>query len=241
MITKKKNFLTLFNRPGFGLTDRPLRTHEIWSKFIFPKKSDLPLPTNPLHETFAQESLPQDILDSIDKNSEWINPYSLEFGDILAIKLLEYLFGEDKNQWGNVILLGHSLGGSCAAQCAFRSSEIFHALVLIDAALFAAIPGGVFSSWMFSNVGRLIIRHIIPRTTPGSMAFVSMENSLNEEQISMYRRIFRVPDWDESLFEFGKFQVQYVLPASEILPHIQVPSKKIYIFNILIYLFLFPK
>lgn len=159
----------------------------------------------------------------MDNENEWINPYSVEFGDVLASKLLEHLFGNDRDQWGKIVMVGHSLGGSVATQCVVRTPELYDALVLVDAALYATIPGGELSSWIYSFTGKMIVRHIVPRTTPGSMAFVSMENSLNEEQISLYRRIFRLPDWDESLFEFGKFQLQYVLPATELLSHVKIP------------------
>ena len=188
---------------------------------MFPKQAGKVLPTHPANAKFARKTL--EASPPVDSADEWISPYSFEFGAILCRMLMEHLLGAERELWGRVIMVGHSLGGIVASHTIVQYPDIADALVLLDAALFVTVPTGFLPSLFFSIIGKLIVRYIIPRTTPGEMAFISMD-CLSGEQIEMYRRIFKCEGWEESLIEFGKYNFQCAVPSIQLIDNIQIPS-----------------
>ena len=182
-------------RPGFGMTSTSSPTHENWKSFVFPKLGEDSLPTNPLNKKLS----PCEVSDGY----EWLSPYSDEFATYQCMSLLDHLLGENRKEWGSMILIGHSLGGVIATETLIRYPNVFDALILVGASILSSKPHGTFGKYFFSLIGDLALS-IVPYFTPYKGAyFVDMDTCLSDESKYLYRRMFNRNDWKNGLKEMA--------------------------------------
>jgi len=190
--------LIAFDRPGFGLTSKLNRNEENWKNFYFP-------PTT-LSET-ATNSAKKFKFEPNEEGHVWVNPYSKEFSGILCKKVLEHILGPDRKTWGKIILIGHSLGGLVSAETVLRYPDLCDGLVLIDPAIYTEFQVNKVYKLLYKFVGKHMMNYLISGYVPSEDAYLSMKDTLSQEQIALHQRFLKSKNWEEGLFDFWDFAI----------------------------------
>jgi len=221
-----------FDRPGFGLSSRPVEGDEVWSNCSLEGLARCAFKGCYQHEhTYVDEEI-----DSPDFNnnsqrtnsnpfSSWVNPYSDLYSAHIIMRLLHHIFdhnnkaedehsslskskgirrhGRTRAQKRNILLVGHSLGGRIALNTFNLFQQSFRGLVLVNAALFSSTAAiPGYCPNLFKQVGSRIYQ-MLPRMIPSRLAYFDFANALNKHQRQNYQHIFDCENWQKALQLWG--------------------------------------
>lgn len=132
-----------------------------------------------------------------------VNPYSSEAQELILREFIS-VFANGRD----VVLVGHSAGGTIAAQFALDNPELVHKLVLESPAILNGTPGAGLA-WL-TYVPQ--INHLGPRLV-SSIASSGMQilydsyhdrKLLTEETIAAYRLPLKIKNWEFAFWEFSR-------------------------------------
>jgi pimeloyl-ACP methyl ester carboxylesterase len=103
-----------------------------------------------------------------------------------------------------VVLVGHSAGGSLAAQAALRQPERVSALILVDPALYTggspAFVSALINTPQGERVWRLVVRQLVEGDFFAGTGFYDTDAYYDETE-EYYKITVQVEDWDIGLVE----------------------------------------
>lgn len=167
-----------FDRPGFGLTSRPLPPAPGGSYGTFLKK----------HRDGSEHVVEQR------------NPYTPEYSVYLMYRLLDCL-----NIKQNVILLGHASGGALAIRAALQNPNRVHGLALVAPSVYSEGFPNFVRSIFGARLGRRMVRQLV-RSEIGEVTFRRAwydTKAIPEATMQYYKNTLRLKNWDGALMEMS--------------------------------------
>ena len=132
------------------------------------------------------------------------NPYGSIGQDLILDELIEQ-FGSDRK----VILVGHSAGGTLAAQYVVDNKDAIQGLILISPAILTTGGSPGWLNWIFSipqldHLGPLLVSSIASSGMDLLNESWYNKNLITEEVKAGYREPLDVIGWEEGFWEFNR-------------------------------------
>ena len=140
-----------------------------------------------------------------ERPTSWdINPYSSK-GQLEVIDQLIAKFGQDKD----VVLVGHSAGGSLAAGYALDHQEKLSGLVLEAPAIYSTGGGPTWLNWIYdipqlNHLGPLAVASIATSGLELLDRSYNDPSQITDEVLAGYTAPLKVAGWERAFWEFNK-------------------------------------
>lgn len=140
-----------------------------------------------------------------ERPTEWdVNPYGID-GQLLVLNELITKLGANKD----MVLVGHSAGGSLAASFVIENPEVVDELVLFAPAVLTAGGAPGWLNWVFSipqidHIGPLLVSQIATAGLDILYSSYYDPSKVTEEILSGYTGPLKIKGWEQAFWEFNR-------------------------------------
>jgi len=139
------------------------------------------------------------------------NPYGLEG----QVQIIDAFIEQFADQQRKVVLIGHSAGGTLAAEFALRNPDAVDALVLVAPAILAG--GGSRGGWLtalakipqINRLGPLLVGRIASSGQTLLMRSWYDQSKITDEIIDGYTAPLAIAGWEKAFWEFSQADQNY--------------------------------
>jgi len=180
-LCESSSVVVAFDRPGFGLTSRPIPVNGHYGFFT------------KLNAQGKEESYPQQ------------NPYTLDYAVRLTLKLLDHLRIE------RAVLVGHSTGGAVALACAAIAPHRVSALVLLAPHVYSEAFPELSRSMLRSKLGKSVVEQLVRTDFGEMVLRRAWRHPklIPADIITLHKRVMRLPNWHEAMLEIAQAPAEH--------------------------------